>query len=77
MQAHGERPIVRGVTLRARLAEIQVAIDQAERAPVLFATQPARLFGLVRKVGGLLEAIVSQLERSPTDGKPEGIDRHV
>lgn len=64
-------------TMREQLREIQVEIDQAERAPSLFVMQPGRLFGLVRRVGGLLEAIVAQLERSPPHGATEGIDRHV
>ena len=76
LQPHDKGPIVRGVTLRAKLAEIQVEIDQAERAPMLYVAQPGRLFGLVQRVGGLLEAIVVHLERSSTHA-PEGTDRHV
>lgn len=54
-------------TLRDRLAAIGRELDQAQRAPVLFAMNAERVVGLVRKLEGLLAAIVDQLEKNPRE----------
>ncbi len=51
------------MTLRDRLAEIRRELDQAQKAPVLYAMNPAKVVGLVWKLYALLEAIVVDMEK--------------
>lgn len=58
------------MTLRERLDEITRELDQAQRAPMLFAMNAPRVVALVVKVGGLLAAMVDAIEpRSSNNGK--------